>query len=82
MKKLGTQIQLECDTEGVYAVCASDGEHHAMMISNISGQAQDLNIEGADLKNARWSIIDERRLLSWTPALSKIENNAVLLIEF
>lgn len=82
LKKLGTQIQLECDTEGVYAVCASDGEHHAMMISNISGQAQDLNIEGADLKNARWSIIDERRLLSWTPALSKIENNAVLLIEF
>ena len=82
LQKLGTQVSLACDTEDVYALCASNGNQHALMISNVSGQAQDLHIEGVDLSAARWYILDERRLLSWSAPLSEIENDTVILIEF
>ena len=82
LQKLGHQVALDCDTEEVYALCASNGENHAIMISNISGSAQKLNIEGVDLSNARWHILDDRRLLSWSAPLNTVENNTVLLIEF
>ena len=39
-------------------------------------------IEGVDLSKARWSAIDNQRLLSWSPAVKEIENNQVLLIEW
>ena len=80
--KLGQQIELTLDTEDVYAVCASNGEQNAIMISNVSGKAQVLEIEGVDLSKARWSAIDNQRLLSWSPAVKEIENNQVLLIEW
>ena len=80
--KLGTQVALECDTEGVYAVAASNGKKNALMISNISESAQELCIEGVDLIDARWYLIDDRRLLSWSPALKSIEKNTVVLVEF
>ena len=53
-----------------------------MVISNITGETQPLNIEGVDLKEARFSVIDDTRLLSWSPAVSEIQNNEVYLIEF
>jgi hypothetical protein len=80
--KLGTQVALECDTEGVYAVAASNGKKHALMISNISGEEQELSLDGVDLTDTRWYLIDDRRLLSWSPALKKIENSTVILVEF
>jgi len=80
--KLGNQVELTCDEELLYTVAASDGTHHAIMISNLTGQTQELNIQGADLQNARYHVIDQERLLSWSPAVKKLENNAVLLIEF
>jgi hypothetical protein len=80
--KLGTQVGLKCDTDGVYAVVATDGKKNALMISNISGAAEELNIEGADLSDARWYVIDDRRLLSWSPEVKKIENGTVVLVEF
>ena len=80
--RLGTQVSLTCDTERVYAVAATNGEKHALMISNISGRAQTLEIEGVDLSDAHWYILDQYRLLSWTPAVKTIENNAVVLVEF
>jgi hypothetical protein len=52
------------------------------MISNISGKEQTLEIEGADLTDARWYVLDQQRLLSWSPAVKTIENNAVVLVEF
>ena len=82
LQRLGTQIELDCDTKDVYALCASDGSRHALMISNVSGTAHELNIQGVNLKDARWSILDERRLLSWSPPLTQLENNCVVLIEF
>lgn len=80
--KLGTQASLDCDADGVYAVAATNGKKHAIMISNISGKEQDLNINGADLSDARWYLIDDRRLLSWSPEIKKIKNNTVVLVEF
>ena len=80
--RLGTQTALSCDTDGVYAVSATDGKRSAIMIANISGRDQSLEIEGVDLSCARWSLIDDRRLLSWSPALGRIANNSVVLIEF
>ena len=53
-----------------------------LLISNISGNKIELDIIGADLSNARYSVIDNIRLLSWSPATNKIENNSVMLIEF
>ncbi|MBR2432546.1 MAG: hypothetical protein IKB23_06475, partial [Clostridia bacterium] len=79
---LGTQVALKCDTPGVYAVAATDGKKNAIMISNVSGEDQPLSVEGADLSGARWYLIDDRRLLSWSPELKEIKNNTVVLVEF
>ena len=80
--RLGTQVEAVSNNERVYAVAASDGTHHALMISNLSGTTQELNIEGVDLSKAKYHVIDQERLLSWSPAVSAIENNMVLLIEW
>ena len=80
--QLGTQVEAVSDDERVYAVAASDGTHHALMISNLSGKTQALNIQGVDLSKAKYHVIDQERLLSWSPAVSAIENNMVLLIEW
>lgn len=80
--RLGTQVESVCDNDRLYAVAASDGTHHALLISNLTGSKQELNIEGADLSNARWHVIDQERLLSWSPAVNAVENNTVVLIEF
>ena len=80
--KLGTQVQLKCDTDKLYAVAAANGKKNALVISNLTGETQSLNIEGVDLSDARFSVIDDNRLLSWSPAVSEIQNNEVYLIEF
>ena len=80
--RLGTQVEAGCDNERLYTVAASDGTHHALMISNLSGTTQELNIEGVDLSQAKYHVIDQERLLSWSPAVSSIENNTVLLVEW
>ena len=80
--KLGTQVETVCDNDRLYAVAASDGTHHALMLSNLTGERQALTVEGVDLSNARYHVIDQERLLSWSPAVSSIENNTVLLIEW
>ena len=79
---LGEQVELTSDTEGIHAVCATNGKRNAMLISNVSGKAQELNICGADLSDARYSVIDQDRLLSWSPAVKTIGNNTVVLIEW
>ena len=80
--KLKKQVKLECDTDGVYSVAASDGKRNALMISNISGKNHKLEISGVNLSDARWSVIDESRLLSWSVPLQEIKNNTVVLVEF
>ena len=55
---------------------------NALMISNVSGEDKPLEIEGADLSDARWYVLDDDRLLSWSPAIKEIKNNTVILVEF
>ena len=80
--EIGTQVSLECDTEELYAVAAYDGKNGAILISNLTDKTQSLEIDGIDLSGTRWSLIDDSRLLSWSPRLSSIEKNSVILIEF
>ena len=77
----GTQVALTCDTDGVYAVAASDGKTCTLMLSNLSGKPQTLEIEGLDLRDARWYALDQQRLLSWSPAIKTVGSNTVILAE-
>lgn len=80
--QLGTQVSSVCDTDGLYQLAASNGKSHALLISNLTGETQPLSITGVDLSGARYHVIDQERLLSWSLKVSQIENNQVLLIEW
>ena len=80
--QLGTQVHTECDTEELYVLAATDGERHALLVSNLTGAKQALDIEGVDITRARYHVIDNERMLSWSPAVSEIDKNTVLLIEW
>jgi len=80
--RLGTEITCTCDREDVYAAAASDGKHGALMISNLSGASVPLEIGGADLTDARWYVLDQPRLLSWSTPVRTLENNQVVLVEW
>ena len=80
--RLGTQVESQCDEDRLYVLAASNGKKHAAMIANLTGKKQDLTIEGVDLENARYSLIDQEHLLSWIPNANEIQNNDVVLIEW
>ena len=82
--RLGNQVELECDTDRIYAVAASDGKRGAVMISNLTGAAQRLAVycDGVDFAEARYYVIDQERLMSWAPHGGVIGKNAVMLIEW
>ena len=76
------QAEVSCDTEDLYVLVATDGTHHALLISNLTGKKQELVFEGVDLSHAKYHVIDQERLLSWSPAIDCIDSNSVLLIEW
>lgn len=80
--QLGTEVLCESDTEGLYTLAASNGQKHAMMIVNLTGETQSLELDGVDLTDARIHAIDDLRLLSWTPNANEIAKETVLLIEW
>ena len=80
--RLGMQVEAVCDTDGLYVLAASNGKKNAMMISNLTGSAQKLALDGVDLSDAYFHVIDQERLLSWSPAVSAINPNEVILIEW
>lgn len=80
--RLGNEIETLSDTAGVYVVGATNGSKKALMITNISGSDHTLELEGVDLSDARWSVIDQERLLSWSAPITNLENQSVVLIEF
>lgn len=80
--KLETQVKLDCDTDRLYAVAASNGKKHAMVISNLTKAPQRLSFDGVDLSDARFYVIDQERLLSWAPNADTINPNDVYLIEW
>ena len=80
--KLNSQVEAISDTEKLHVLAASNGKKNALLISNLTPETQELSIEGVDLENARISIIDDKRLLSWAANAKEIESNAVMLIEW
>lgn len=81
---LGTQVKTEisCDESGLYAVAATNGKKHALMISNCTGKAQELSLEGIDMSDAYIYIVDQRHLLSMAFSADRIANDTVMLIEW
>ena len=80
--ELKTEVETSSDTEELYVLAASDGTRHKAIITNVSGEAQELEITGADLSSARYRIIDKHRLLSLIEPVRTIPADAVLLIEW
>ncbi len=80
--KLGEQVETACDTDGLYVLAASNGKKNALLISNLTGEAQTLSIDGVDLTDARFHVIDQERLLSWSPAVKALAPNDVVLVEW
>ena len=79
--KLGMQVYSECDNDRLYTLAASNGERHAVLLANLTGSWQRLQINGLDLTAARFYRIDEAGRLAWIPNIKVIENNNVILIE-
>ena len=81
---LGTQAEckIDCEQSGLYAVAATNGNGHALMISNQTGATQPLSIRGVDLSQARLYVIDQHHLLSMAFDASEIKNDTVLLLEW
>lgn len=83
---LGNQCALTVEDapEGLYAVAATDNDraHGALVISNVSGSPVPLKIEGVDLTHARWYVLDEQRLLSWSAPVRTVANETVVLVTF
>ena len=79
--QLGTQAESRCDTKDLHVLAATNGKSFALLVSNLTGKAQELDFEGVDLSAARYHVIDQEHLLSWSPAVSTVENNQVILIE-
>ena len=79
---LGDQAECTVEGEGLYAVAATNGRKNALMISNQTGEAQPLQIEGVDLSDAHIYQIDQRHLLSMAFDANEIKNDTVLLIEW
>ena len=80
--RLGTQVETCCDNDRLYAVAASNGTQHAMLLSNLTGEALELTLEGVDLTHARFYALDQERLLSWAPHAKVLKPNDVYLIEW
>ncbi len=79
--KLGTQVESRCSVDRLYTLAASDGNHHALLLANLSGSTQPLTIEGIDPKKAHVYELSESGKLAWTPNADSIANNTVMLIE-
>ena len=79
--KLGTQVETTCDVDRLYVLAASDGENHALMLANLSGSVQPLNIDGLDLNKAHIYELSQSGKLAWTPNADSIPNHTVMLIE-
>ena len=69
-------------TDELYALAATNGKKHALLLSNLTGQTQPLELNGVGLSDAHVYVIDQERMMSWSPNADRIENNMVMLIEW
>lgn len=80
--RLKTQVEAVTEDERLYALAASDGKRHALMLVNLTGTRKQLELQGICEETARYSVIDQERLLSRIPNAKEIGNNTVFLIEW
>lgn len=80
--KLEDQVMTECDTDGMYVLAASNGKKHALLVSNLTGNTQQIFYDDIDHSTAHYYALDQERLLSWAPNGMYMRNNEVLLIEW
>ena len=80
--RLENQVETICDTEELYTLAASNGNKHAILIANVTGNNHSLTIEGVNLQKAHYFVLDQERFLSFTPNCNTISNNSVMLIEW
>ncbi|MBR1983616.1 MAG: hypothetical protein IKA12_02900 [Clostridia bacterium] len=78
--QLKNQVESTIDTEDMYVLTAKDGEKTAMLIVNLSGKKQPLEINGLDLTNAKYHVIDDDKTFTWVSECSEILDNGVVLI--
>ena len=79
--ELGQQVQSECDTDRLYVLAASNSKYCSLLLANLTGENQELNIKGVDLEGARVYELSDSGKLAWTPNAKSIDNNTVMLIE-
>ncbi|MBR6764494.1 MAG: hypothetical protein IKM13_12210 [Clostridia bacterium] len=80
--RLGDQVEARCDNQRLYALAASNGKQNALLVANLTGTEQSLTVEGADLTDARYYVLDQERLLSWAPHAKTLAPNDVVLVEW
>lgn len=79
---LGTQVECISDTKGIYAVAAKGGEQKAVMIANITGEDQPLEI---NREGGKVYLIDENHFLTLTDRNSAsftLQKDETVYIEF
>lgn len=79
---LGSQVECKIEADGLYAVSAKNEEKKAVLLSNVSGESQDIKINlDSDFKVY---LIDENNFTTETnfnPCDFRLENNQVVLIK-
>ena len=80
--KLENQVETVCDDARLYALAASNGKKHALMLANLTGRRQALTLDGVELADAHIYELADAGKLAWVPHAKVIENNAVMLIEW
>lgn len=78
--QLKNQVESTIDTEDMYVLTAKDGEKTAMLIVNLSGKKQPIEINGLDLTNAKYHVVDDDKTFTWVSECSEILDNGVVLI--
>jgi len=88
--RLGTEVKTEItleegdvlgESDGIYALSATDGETKKTLVVNLSPKKQTLSFPGMDGFKNVW-LIDEEHLLAWSPQISTLEPYRAMLIEW
>lgn len=79
--KLKNQIETKCDNDRLYTVAASDGCKTAILLANLTGSNQPLEIDGVDLTDAKLYELAAKGELVPIDVVDSIANNSVILIE-
>ena len=80
--KLGTEVECFSGLDQLYALAASNGKKHAVLLSNLTGRPAELSFEGIGLEDARVYELGDSGNLAWVPNAGRIEQNGVMLIVF